>query len=175
MNTKILITGPPRSGKSTLIAKLIEYFSNKQTTIYGFLTPEVREGNRRIGFDVEDISTKERGKLARISKTNSDYRLGKYSVSIDDLEQIISNIEDIRFTEGDLLIIDEIGKMELFSAKFRNFILNIFSSNLTVVATIGITVKHPIKDHLLHIPDVSLFNLDHKNFQNIFQEIISLI
>ena len=65
MKVKILITGPPRSGKSTLIARLIEYFSKKQISIYGFLTPEVREGNRRIGFDIEDISTKEREKLAR--------------------------------------------------------------------------------------------------------------
>ena len=175
MKVKILITGPPRSGKSTLIARLIEYFSKKQISIYGFLTPEVRKGNRRIGFDVEDISTKEREKLARISRSNSDYRLGKYSVSINGLERIISNIEDIRFTEEDLLIIDEIGKMELFSKKFHDFILHIFRSDLTILATIGITVKHTIKDHLLRMPDVNLFTIDQKNFQNIFQEIISLI
>lgn len=175
MNVKILITGPPRSGKSTLITKLIKYFNEKQMSIFGFLTPEVRKGNKRIGFDIEDIYTKERVKLARINKSNSDYRLGKYSVSITGLERIISNIENIKFTEKDILVIDEIGKMELFSEKFQDFVLHMFSSNLTIVATIGLTVKHPIKDHLLHIPDVKLFTLVHKNFQNLFQEIISLI
>ncbi|MFX1425723.1 MAG: nucleoside-triphosphatase [Promethearchaeota archaeon] len=175
MNTKILITGPPRSGKSTLITRLIDYFSKKQITIYGFLTPEVRKGKHRIGFDIEDISTKERKKLARINQSNSDYRLGKYSVSMIGLQWIISKMEDIRFTKEDLLIIDEIGKMELFSKKFQDFILYVFSSDLTIVATVGLKIKHPIKDHLLRMPDVNLFTLDHKNFQNIFQEIISLI
>ncbi|MFX1481509.1 MAG: nucleoside-triphosphatase, partial [Promethearchaeota archaeon] len=57
MKIKILITGPPRSGKSTLIVKLIKYFTKREFSIYGFLTPEVKEDNHRIGFDVEDIYT----------------------------------------------------------------------------------------------------------------------
>ncbi|GAH85681.1 unnamed protein product, partial [marine sediment metagenome] len=53
---KILITGPPRCGKSTLISKLIEYYNNKKDyTIYGFLTPEIRERGNRIGFNIVDI------------------------------------------------------------------------------------------------------------------------
>lgn len=160
MNIKILITGPPRCGKSTLIVKLIEYFSKKQFTVHGFLTPEVREGNNRIGFDIEDIKTKEREKLARKGNYSTKYQLGSYCVFIESFEKIISKYEDIRFQEVDLIIIDEIGKMELFSKRFQNFITKIFDSNISIIATIGLTVKHPIKDHLLNIPDVNLFNLD---------------
>ncbi|MFW9988471.1 MAG: nucleoside-triphosphatase, partial [Candidatus Odinarchaeota archaeon] len=51
MTKKILITGPPRCGKSTLISKLINYYTNeKNFMIFGFLTPEVRERGNRIGF-----------------------------------------------------------------------------------------------------------------------------
>jgi len=95
MNTKILITGPPRCGKSTLIVKLIEYFSKRQITIHGYLTPEVREGSNRIGFDIEDIKTKEREKLARKGNYSTKYHLGSYCVFIESFEKIISKYEDI--------------------------------------------------------------------------------
>jgi len=58
MKPKILITGPPRCGKSTMITKLIEFYSKKNYKIYGFLTPEVKHINKRVGFDVQDIFTK---------------------------------------------------------------------------------------------------------------------
>ena len=175
MKPKILITGPPRSGKSTLISKLIEHYSKKQISVYGFSTPEVREGRRRIGFDIEEISSKEREKLARVDSTNSEYRLGKYSVYVKRFEDIISKLESIRIQEEDLIIIDEIGKMELFSIKFQKYIKTIFSLNLPIIATIGLTLKHPIKDYLLQLPDINLFNLNHENFQRTFQSILSII
>jgi len=175
MNTKILITGPPRCGKSTLIVKLIEYFSKRQFTIHGFLTPEVREGSNRIGFDIEDIKSKEREKLARKGNYNTKYHLGSYCVFIESIEKIISKYEDIRFQEGDLIIIDEIGKMELFSKKFQEFIIKIFASNISIIATIGLTVKHSIKDHLLNLPGVKIFNLNIQNFHRTYQKITSMI
>ncbi|MFW9875852.1 MAG: NTPase [Candidatus Thorarchaeota archaeon] len=175
MKTKILITGPPRSGKSTLIVKLIEYFSKRQIAVYGFLTPEVRKGNKRIGFDIVDIKTKVRKKLARKGKLNTKHYVGNYSVFIENLEKFISNIEYIKFQKADFIIIDEIGKMELFSKKFQEFVIKMFSSNNSIIATIGLIIRHPIKDHLLNLPDVKLFTLDRQNYQTTYQKIISII
>ena len=67
MSTKILIIGRPRCGKSTLISRLIDFYDGKRN-IYGFLSPEVRANNQRIGFDIEDIRTKQRIELAREAK-----------------------------------------------------------------------------------------------------------
>ncbi|MFX0081050.1 MAG: NTPase [Candidatus Hodarchaeota archaeon] len=175
MNTKILITGPPRSGKSTLIGKLIEHFSNRQISVYGFLTPEVREGHNRIGFDLLNIKTKEREKLARKGNFDTKHRVGKYHVFIERFEKFLANFKNIRYHQEDLIIIDEIGKMELFSDKFQEFIMNMFKSNISIIATIGLTIKHSIKDRLLKLPDVKLFNLNRQNYQNTYQKIISLI
>ncbi len=77
MGSKILITGPPRSGKSTLISRIIEYYSKKNYVIYGFLTPEVRMGGKRVGFDVEDIYSGKRNKLARIGNYKTQFKLGR--------------------------------------------------------------------------------------------------
>jgi nucleoside-triphosphatase len=175
MNRKILITGPPRCGKSTLISKLIEYYTIKNYSIYGFLTPEVKKSGNRIGFDIQDIFLKEREKFARIGNDNTPNKLGKYGIFLEGLEKIISNFETIILHEIDLFVVDEIGKMELFSKKFQDFITRIFASNLSILATIGLTVKHPIKDHLLNLPYVKLFNLDRSNFQKTYQKIILML
>jgi nucleoside-triphosphatase len=176
MNQKILITGSPRAGKSTLISKLIEYYTIKKNyIIYGFLTPEVKKSGNRIGFDIQDIFSKERMKFARIGISNTTNKLGKYGIFLEGLENIISNFETIPFHVIDLFIVDEIGKMELFSKKFQDFITKIFASKLSIIATIGLTLKHPIKDHLLNIPYVKLFNLDRLNFQKTYQKIISML
>ena len=54
---KILITGPPRCGKSTLISKLTTHYEKLGREIRGFLTPEIKHDGKRIGFDVLDIET----------------------------------------------------------------------------------------------------------------------
>jgi len=175
LKPKVLITGPPRCGKSTLISKSLDYFSEMNYTIHGFLTPEVREEGKRIGFDIKDIYSKEHGKLARIGNYNTKHKLGKYSVFVGDLEEMISKLEIIEFKEIDLLVIDEIGKMELCSKKFQNFIRNIFSSDVAILATIGLKLKHPIKDFILNLPNISIFSLNRQNFQKTYQEIVSKI
>ncbi|MFX1315258.1 MAG: NTPase [Promethearchaeota archaeon] len=175
MIRKVLITGPPRSGKSTLIIKLIDYFSKSKYKIQGFLTPEVRRNKNRIGFDIEDISSRERGKLSRIGDFNTNYKLGRYSIFIKEFEKIISKLEDIESKKVDLIIIDEIGKMELFSKKFQDLINKLFHSDMKIIATIGQRIQHPLKDSLLKISELVLFTLTSQNHQEIFKKIITII
>ena len=176
MNPKILITGPPRCGKSTLISKLIEHYLQKNFKIYGFLTPEIRKNNKREGFDVEDINSKKRFPLARVGNYNTKFKLGRYSVFVEDFENYIDEFLDIEEIFPNLLIcIDEIGKMELFSEKFQELIKKLFQSSITIIATIGLKIKHPIKDFILMIPNSMLLNLNRKNQEEIFDKIISSI
>jgi len=175
MKPKILITGPPRCGKSTLISKLIEHLS-KNFKIYGFLTPEIREENKREGFYVEDIYSKKRFPLARVGNYNTKYKLGKYSVFVQDFENYINEFLDSIKKIPDLIFcIDEIGKMELFSKKFQELVKKLFQSDDIVIATIGKKIKHPIKDYILNFSNSVLFNLNLENQEEIFQEITSII
>ena len=174
MTSKILITGPPRCGKSTLISKLIDYYKKKDYIIHGFLTPEVREVGKRIGFDIRDISSGKKARLARTGNYRTRYKVGKYNVFIEEFELIITNLNLDIGGEKTLIVIDEIGKMELFSQKFQNILKNLFKSNIPVLATIGLKLKHSIKDFILDLPDVMVFNLSRQNFDKIFEEIISI-
>ncbi|MFX1359074.1 MAG: nucleoside-triphosphatase [Promethearchaeota archaeon] len=175
MVLKILISGPPRCGKSTLILKLIEYYSKKNFKIKGFLTPEIRNENRRIGFDIEEISSDIRYQFARIGDYETLYKLGKYCVFINKFESVISNLENVDFEQVDLMIIDEIGKMELFSKKFQNFIINIFEGEFNIIATIGRNIKLPCKNALNGIQNLYKFDLSFQNQQEVYKQIINLI
>ena len=176
MTEKILITGPPRCGKSTLISKLIEYYNNeKNYTIRGFLTPEIRERGNRIGFNIVDIYTEKISQLARVGDFKTKYKLGKYNVFLEEFDNYIEDNLSLEGKTIDLIVIDEIGKMELFSKKFQNFIKNIFSLKISILATIGLKLSHPLKTYLLNLPSVLLLNLNKRNSQLIFEKVISLI
>ena len=176
MIEKILITGPPRCGKSVLISKLIDYYTNERNfTIHGFLTPDIRESGNRIGFNIVDIYSGNISLLARVGHFKTKYRLGKYSVFIEEFDKNLEKILSLEGKDIDLVVIDEIGKMELFSQKFQNLIKNIFTSKIPILATIGLKLNHPLKNYLLNLPSVLLLNLDRRNSQLIFEKVISLI
>ncbi len=175
MSNKILITGSPQCGKSTLISNLIEYFSKQKFTVYGFLTPEVREHGNRIGFDAVDIYSGEKSPLARVGHFNTKFRLGKYNIFIDQFDRLLEKSLNLDGKTVDLVVIDEIGKMELFSEIFQDLIRKIFNNNITIIATIGLNLRHPLKNYLLNIPSVLLMNLNRQNSQFIFKKVISVI
>ncbi len=175
MSVKLLITGSPRCGKSTLILRLISYYEGKRT-IYGFLTPEVRVKNQRVGFDVKDIRTKQRTELARESKSYKGHDMvGKYQVFTENFEKYVDRSLNLNLAPSNLIIIDEIGKMELYSELFQNYIRNLFKLEINIIATIGEKISHPIKDYILKIPEVLLFQLTRQNQSELFDKIISLI
>lgn len=126
----ILLTGRPGIGKTTLIKKLIDVTSLSKG---GFYTEEIREGGKRVGFSLMTLDGK-KSTLASI-KIKSPYRVGKYSVDVDSFEAI--GVEAIRkaMPTKKLIIIDEIGKMELFSQKFRDVVIQALNTG-GVVATI---------------------------------------
>jgi nucleoside-triphosphatase len=181
MTAKILITGPPRSGKSTLIQQIIKNLKD-EFSLKGFLTPEVRKKGKRIGFDVEDINSDMTIPLARKGSYSSQYRLGSYKVFIDKFNQYLDDKLspliyqlDLKKNTKLILIIDEIGKMELFSELFQTILRTVFTSELCIIATIGQKMNHPIKDFILNIPSIKLFTVSHNNQQKIFREILTIL
>lgn len=177
MEPKILISGPPRSGKSTLIQMLIRKIREKYD-ILGFLTPEVRKGGNRIGFDIQSIDSNVKIPLARKGKYNSMYRLGSYAVFIEDFNNYLEENLKKKFNmfknqnQKKILLIDEIGKMELFSQEFEKLLKKIFESKITVIATIGKTLNHPIKSYLNNLQNIEIFELARENQKKIFNLIL---
>ncbi|MEM5826287.1 MAG: NTPase [Candidatus Aenigmatarchaeota archaeon] len=117
----IFITGLPGCGKSTLIQKIAERLNSEGIKVSGFVTPELRKDNKRVGFRIINLATNEEGVFASIKEMKESKKFGKYFVNIKEFEEIgLKGIEN-----GEVIIIDEIGKMELLSEKFRAILENL--------------------------------------------------
>mmetsp|Transcript_5978 Transcript_5978/g.9680 ORF Transcript_5978/g.9680 Transcript_5978/m.9680 type:complete len:163 (-) Transcript_5978:456-944(-) len=129
----ILITGPPGCGKTTLITKICSSFRHLQPV--GFYTEEVRDIDtaRRVGFDIVTLDGK-RIPLARVDRSRGKHgpSVGKYRVDVSAFERLVIPI--LREAEtSSLAVIDEIGKMELFSREFQAQVRKLLDSAATVV------------------------------------------
>jgi len=118
MAKNILLTGPPGVGKTTLIMRVIEKIKNRE--IGGFYTEEIREKGVRTGFKILTLDGNE-GILSHVNYKGR-FRVGRFRVNIDDLENIA--VKSILDSLGkDTIIIDEVGRMELVSEKFRDAVM----------------------------------------------------
>jgi nucleoside-triphosphatase len=115
---KIFLTGKPRCGKSTVLIKIIDILKKKGLNVGGFISPEVRIKGDRTGFKVVDIYSSEEGILASTNQETGP-QVGKYRVNLDDFERVALRALDFAMKECDIICIDELGTMELFSQKFK--------------------------------------------------------
>jgi nucleoside-triphosphatase THEP1 len=152
----ILLTGPPRCGKSTLIEKLISKIEKPMT---GFFTREMREGGRRVGFLIVTLDGKQ-GILAH-EGSKSEIRVGKYGVNLDSLDQIAAS-SMISSKSEQIVIIDEIGKMEFLSPLFRETLVKTLDSPNPVIASIALK-GNPFIEKIKKRPDVLLVTVNEKN------------
>jgi len=165
----ILITGIPGIGKTTLIKKLAEELKGFHPV--GFYTAEIREGGIRKGFELISLDGK-RGLLSHVD-IKSPYRVSKYNVDIKGFEEFLDSIAFLP-SETNIVIIDEIGKMECFSDKFRRLIKEILNSGKLVIATIAIKSGGEIEE-IKKRDDIKLFEITHGNRDSLLSEILKEI
>jgi nucleoside-triphosphatase len=112
-----VITGPPGSGKTTAIVKVAEVLASRGVAVGGFYTREVREGGVRKGFEIVTIPEGETAWLA-LRGGVSRYRVGSYAVFPENLERVGLPKLEKAVGEGKVLLVDEVGPMELLSERF---------------------------------------------------------
>ncbi|MBE0517466.1 MAG: NTPase [Methanophagales archaeon] len=144
MNLRIGITGKPKIGKSTVIKEVIMRLKAEGIAVGGMLTSEIHEEGRRIGFSIEDINTGVKGILAHVHQRGP--KIGKYGVNLTDLDSIgahsITNL--LARPEPRIIIVDEIGPMELKSSKFIEAVENAVESEKHLIVSV-----HQRSDHEL--------------------------
>lgn len=156
----------PGTGKTTLIQEAISRLKIKAS---GFYTREIRNRGIREGFEIITLSN-ERTILAH-TNISSPYRVSKYGVALENLEKVAVPEIQKAIQEAQLIIIDEIGKMELFSPAFRETVWQALSSGKKVLGTIMLQ-SHPYADEIKRDPRVKILSVTKNNHQQILQEII---
>jgi nucleoside-triphosphatase len=132
MKNKIFITAKPRSGKSTAIKEIVSQIGIDKCK--GFYTEEIRKNNKRIGFRIKTLDGKE-GILASLD-SKSELRYGRYGLNIETFEELcLSSIEN-DLDDSKVIIIDEVGPMEIHSEKFKALLESIIKKPCIVIGTI---------------------------------------
>jgi nucleoside-triphosphatase len=162
----LLITGLPGVGKTTLVKKLSEELSHLHPV--GFYTEEIREEGVRKGFELISLDG-QRGLLSH-KEIKGLFRVGSYRVDIKSFETLIDSIPFFDPSKP-LIIIDEIGKMECLSDRFKNFLKKIFDSGKLVIATIAFKGSGLIAE-IKERQDIKLFEMNYHNRDELFLEIL---
>ena len=159
MGQALLLTGRPGVGKTTALRSVVAQLGAKAG---GFYTGEIREAGRRTGFQLVTLDGPA-GILAGLN-ISSPYRVGRYGVHLSNLEELGVEAlwQAIQNPEVMVVVIDEIGKMELFSTAFRQAVLAGLDSPKAVIGTITLA-RSPWVDALKARPDVTLLEVTAAN------------
>jgi nucleoside-triphosphatase len=153
---RLLLEGRPGAGKTTAVARVVELVRADGGSVTGFLTRELREGGERVGFMLETLDGR-RGVLAHVRIQGA--RVGRYGVALDDLERLAI---PAMHADADLVVVDELGKMELASVAFRDAVIALLERSVAVVATVH-AHRHPFTDELKRRPSVAVLRLTRSN------------
>jgi len=161
----LLITGRPGSGKTTLVAEVAAAVGGRAG---GFYTQEIRAQGRRVGFEVVTLEGR-RGRLAHV-EARGPYRVGKYGVDLESFEATGVDALERAIREKDLILIDEVGKMELFSERFRRAVEAAVNSGKPVLAAVMLG-PDPWVDRLKAHPEARLILLTPENRAQVRAEV----
>jgi nucleoside-triphosphatase len=131
----LILTGSPGTGKTTVLMKTVEALKAQGYSVGGMLSREVREGAVRVGFEILDLASGRRGWLAHVNQ-KSGPRVGRYRVNLQDLDAVGAAAISEAVERSDVVAIDEIGPMELFSDKFKQAARTALDSSRLVLAVV---------------------------------------
>ena len=165
MKPVYLLTGKPGTGKTSLITQAVAGLKDRAG---GFYTEEIRNRGTRLGFRLVTLD----GQEAVLAHVDCDkrFRVGKYGVDAKALDRV--GVSALRKAAElcDLVVVDEIGKMELFSTEFREAVLAVLHGGKKVLGTIMLS-PHPWTDAIKRQPQVNLVTVTRAGYQQVLDDL----
>ncbi len=173
----LLLTGPPGCGKTTVLLKAVDLLRESGCLAFGFTTPEVRRGRTRTGFALELLH----GERETLASTDfpGPPRVGRYGVRLEAVDRLVlpeieRGLAAAQAGSDVILVMDEIGKMELFSQSFRQAVLRALEAPVRLLATI-MAKPHPFADSLKGRADTRVIAVTRENRASLPREIALLL
>ncbi len=163
---KLLLEGRAGSGKTTVARRLLADLIASKVDVTGFTTAEIRESGTRVGFSIETADG-QMGVLAHVDFRGE--RVGKYGVDVAAFEELALPALEIGDDET-IVVVDELGKMELLSDPFCESVQNLFDGDNRIVATVHL-YKHPFTNSLKRRPDTELIKVTKTNREGLPDEL----
>jgi nucleoside-triphosphatase len=156
---RVLVEGRPAVGKTTVARRLAALLREAGVPLAGFVTEELREHGRRVGFAIETFDGS-RAVLAHVGLPGPP-RVGRYGVDLAAFERLALPALAEPPATG-VVLIDELGKMELASESFRGALSELLERPVALVATVHVA-RHSFTDALKRRPGVELVRVTGQN------------
>ncbi|MGG4351007.1 nucleoside-triphosphatase [Paenibacillus lautus] len=162
-----LLTGEPRIGKTTMIKQLIHAIGTDFCG--GFYTEEITNSSERIGFKCVSV----RGDSVEIAHVEnpSSTRIGRYGVDVEAFEDFAVKILEDALSSKKIIVIDEIGLMQMLSASFKKIVQEIIGDHRIVLGTIPLE-SHPEIDKIKYRKEVRIISLNEFNRDTISETLL---
>jgi nucleoside-triphosphatase len=164
----LLLTGSPSVGKTTVLMKTINTLKETGYRVGGMISREMREGGMRVGFEILDLNRSRRGWLAHVDQKRGP-QVGKYRVNIEDLNVIGAQAILDAVENCDVIAIDEVGPMELFSERFKEATRKALESRKLVVAIVHWKAQGTLIGEAKKRGDIETITVTMENRENLHE------
>lgn len=166
MAKPFFLTGRPGVGKTTALMKVVEELKHEGLKVGGMVSKEVRRRGVRCGFEILDLASGARGILASIDQPTGP-SVGKYRVNLHDLEKVgVKAI--LNALEGcDVVVIDEVGPMELYSEAFKEAVRKSLDSGKLVLGTVHFKAGGNFVNHIRQRAEVVALTLENRDVETL--------
>ena len=171
MKRLLFVTGRPGIGKTTVLLNAAEELKAKGYYVGGMISREGRQDGSRVGFEIINFKTGEKGWLAHINQPNGP-QVGKYKVNLKDLDSIGVPAIQTALRDADIVVLDEIGPMELFSQAFKQAVMDATSSNKLILGVIHQSARDPMIESVRNRDDTLIVTVTFDNRNDIHNILI---
>jgi nucleoside-triphosphatase len=159
---RVFLTGEPGCGKTTAVRSTTKLLVLRGLRVGGMISGEIRERGVRLGFNLEDLLTHETGTLAHVEQAEGP-RVGKYRVNLQDIERIGVGAIMRAIHEAEVVVVDELGPMELNSTRFIEAVDAALASSKNFLGTIHKHASHPLVAAVRSNPAYAILDVTPEN------------
>ena len=174
---KVGITGLPQAGKTDILHRVIDMLEGEGIKVGGMITEAILDGGKRVGFNVMDWETKEKEVMAHkdIETETSRMRVEDFGVNVEAIDRIgvpaiMKAIED-----ADVIVIDEIGRMEVLSHEFIKAVKETFDMDKPLIITLHKKSRNPLLQDIRRRDDVRILEVTPINRSILPYKIVRLV
>jgi nucleoside-triphosphatase len=170
MPNNFLVTGPPGSGKTSVVSQVVQTLKIRGFQAGGIYCPEIREEGARVGFRMVDLISGEERILAHV-KLRDGPRVGKYRVDVASIDKFSEAVVGRALEEADFVVVDEIAPMEIHSDGFKRAVLAVLDSEKPMLAAIHQRTTSGFIGEVKARQDVKIFDLERKTLAELSEKL----
>ncbi|GAB1451759.1 hypothetical protein MASR2M47_18150 [Draconibacterium sp.] len=165
-----VITGNVGAGKTSLIQNIVSKLKAEHISVAGIVTTRIIENDVTTGYDILNVATDEKARFLRTFGEDNQQRIGKYFIYAEGLKL---GEESLTASGAKLMVIDEIGKLELEERGWHDALIQTISNSKTDLL---LSVREEVINEVLYKYSISpkvIFNVSEQNGDELFLKIQS--